>query len=71
MTRHFDVAAGPGGPHVPAPASVHWTMRQVLIALVPGVAAYVWFFGPAIVIQLALATAAADPDEEPPGVCPG
>ncbi|WP_203389221.1 RnfABCDGE type electron transport complex subunit D [Azospira restricta] len=34
-------------------------MLQVLAALLPGVAAYVWIFGPVILVQLALATATA------------
>jgi len=39
--------------------SVQRVMLQVLAALLPGVAAYVWFFGPMIVVQIAIATAAA------------
>jgi len=34
-------------------------MVRVLIALLPGIAAYVWFFGMAILVQLALATITA------------
>jgi electron transport complex protein RnfD len=34
-------------------------MLQVIAALVPGIAAYVWIFGPVILVQLALATATA------------
>jgi hypothetical protein len=34
-------------------------MLQVLLALVPGIAAYVWFFGAGILVQLAIASAAA------------
>lgn len=56
MTRRFDTA---GGPHVPAPSSVQWMMRQVLYALTPGLASYVWFFGPGILIQIVIATVAA------------
>ncbi|MDJ0656826.1 MAG: RnfABCDGE type electron transport complex subunit D [Xanthomonadales bacterium] len=48
-----------GAPHVPAPKSVHWVMLQVLLALIPGTAAYVWFFGPGILVQITLAVAAA------------
>lgn len=39
--------------------SVWWVMLQVLLALLPGIAAYVWQIGPAIIVQLAIATAAA------------
>ena len=31
-------------------------MRQVLYALVPGIAAYAWFFGPGVLVQIVLAT---------------
>ena len=34
-------------------------MLKVLIALLPGIAVYVWFFGAAILVQIALASAAA------------
>jgi len=34
-------------------------MLKVLVALVPGIAAYVWFFGAATLVQIALASAAA------------
>ncbi|MBE2260385.1 MAG: RnfABCDGE type electron transport complex subunit D [Candidatus Accumulibacter sp.] len=40
-------------------SSVRRVMLQVLLALLPGVAAYVWLIGPAIVVQLAIATLAA------------
>ncbi len=32
-------------------------MRQVLFALIPGVLAYVWYFGPGVIINIALALA--------------
>ncbi|MEM9303125.1 MAG: RnfABCDGE type electron transport complex subunit D [Pseudomonadota bacterium] len=54
--RTFDVA---DAPHVPAPTSVRRVMGDVLIALVPGAVAHVWFFGPAVLVQLALATLVA------------
>jgi electron transport complex protein RnfD len=54
--RTFAVA---GSPHLPAPTTVRRVMLDVLLALVPGVAAYVWFFGPAVLIQIALAGAFA------------
>ncbi|MCP5229837.1 RnfABCDGE type electron transport complex subunit D [Accumulibacter sp.] len=40
-------------------SSVRRVMMQVLLALLPGVAAYVWLIGPIIVVQLAIATLAA------------
>jgi electron transport complex protein RnfD len=36
-------------------------MLQVLAALLPGIAAYVWLIGPSILVQLAIATLAALP----------
>ncbi len=50
--RQFDPQPAP---HIPAPSSVRRMMLQVLVALIPGIAAHVWFFGPAIAIQLILA----------------
>jgi ferredoxin len=46
-------------PFVRKAASVQSVMLQVLLALVPGIAAYVWFFGAGILVQLAIASAAA------------
>lgn len=46
-------------PYLLKNASVQRVMLQVLAALVPGVAAYVWIFGPVILVQLALATVTA------------
>ncbi len=37
--------------------SVQRVMVQVLVALLPGIFAYVWLFGPAILVQIAIATA--------------
>ena len=34
-------------------------MVRVLLALIPGVVAYVWLFGPAILVQIALASLTA------------
>ena len=48
-----------GSPHIPAPSSVNWVMMQVLIALIPGIVAYVGFFGPGILIQIIIAVASA------------
>ena len=39
--------------------SVTQVMLKVLLALVPGIGAYVWYFGPAILVSITLATATA------------
>ena len=44
-----------GAPHLPPSVTVSETMRQVLYALLPAVAAHVWFFGYGILFQVALA----------------
>ena len=44
-----------GAPHLPPINTVAGVMRQVLYALIPGVLAHVWFFGPGILFQIALA----------------
>jgi electron transport complex protein RnfD len=49
----------PTSPYVRQPASVQRVMLTVLLALLPGIAAYVWQFGAAILVQLLIATAAA------------
>ncbi len=46
-------------PYFLQPASVRSVMLRVLVALLPGIAAYVWFFGAGVLIQIALASAAA------------
>lgn len=46
-------------PYLLKEASVQRVMLQVLAALLPGIAAYVWLFGPIILVQIAIATAAA------------
>ena len=46
-------------PYFLKPASVQSVMLRVLVALLPGIAAYVWFFGAAILVQIALASIAA------------
>ena len=53
MTRNFQTG---GAPHMPPQTSVATVMSQVLFALVPGVLAYAWFFGPGVLIQIFLAT---------------
>ncbi len=39
-------------PHIHGAASVQKVMLQVLLALVPAILAHVWFFGPAILLQI-------------------
>jgi len=56
VTRSF---AKNGAPHMPPRATVRGVMVQVIYALLPGIAAHVWFFGPGILAQLALAIAFA------------
>jgi electron transport complex protein RnfD len=51
--------AASGSPHRHAPTSVGRTMGQVLLALIPALATYVWFFGWGIVVHMALAVAVA------------
>jgi hypothetical protein len=46
-------------PFILKPASVQSVMLRVLAALVPGIVAYVWFFGPAVLVQIALASVTA------------
>lgn len=46
-------------PYFRQPASVQSVMLRVLLALLPSIAAYVWFFGAAILVQIALASATA------------
>ena len=46
-------------PYFRQPASVRSVMLRVVAALLPGIAAYVWFFGAAVLVQLALASVAA------------
>jgi electron transport complex protein RnfD len=46
-------------PYFTQPTSVSQIMRQVLFALIPGIALYVWYFGPAILVSLTLASLTA------------
>jgi electron transport complex protein RnfD len=46
-------------PYFRQPASVRSVMLKVMAALLPGVVAYVWFLGPAILVQIAIATVTA------------
>ncbi len=52
MNRRFETG---GAPHFPPPVTVRGVMLQVIFALLPGIAAHVWFFGPGIVVQILLA----------------
>jgi electron transport complex protein RnfD len=52
MTRKFATSTAP---HLPANNSVAKVMQQVLYALVPGIVAHCWYFGPGIVLQILLA----------------
>ena len=46
-------------PFIARPLTVDRIMRRVLYALFPGIALYVWYFGPAILLSIALAVSAA------------
>ncbi len=47
--------ASSGPPHLSTPRTVSEIMRRVIYALIPGIAAHVWYFGWGIVIQITLA----------------
>lgn len=51
--KTFELGAAP---HLPARNSVRRVMGLVLLALFPGALAHLWFFGPGIALQVALAT---------------
>ncbi len=46
-------------PFITTPVSVSQIMLRVLIALIPGIALYVWYFGPAILVSITLASVTA------------
>jgi len=46
-------------PYISKPGSVAQIMLKVLIALIPGIALYVWYFGPAILVSITLASLTA------------
>jgi electron transport complex protein RnfD len=52
MSRSFETG---GAPHFPPHSTVSRVMLQVITALVPAIAAHAWFFGPGILVQIALA----------------
>jgi electron transport complex protein RnfD len=46
-------------PFITKPTTVSQIMLQVLFALIPGIALYVWYFGPAILVSITLASITA------------
>jgi len=56
VSRQFETA---GAPHFPPQTTVRQVMLQVIFALLPGIAAYAWYFGPGILLQILLAIAFA------------
>ncbi len=46
-------------PFISKPDTVSQIMLKVLLALLPGIALYVWYFGPAILVSIALASVTA------------
>lgn len=46
-------------PFINKPDSVAQIMLKVMLALIPGIATYVWFFGPAILVSITLASITA------------
>lgn len=46
-------------PFIAQPSSVSQIMLRVLLALIPGIALYVWYFGPAILVSITLASITA------------
>ncbi|GAB4122094.1 MAG: electron transport complex subunit RsxD [Wenzhouxiangellaceae bacterium] len=49
------VTTAAGAPHIPAQNSVQKVMAQVLVALLPGVLAYLYYFGIGMLVQIVLA----------------
>ena len=43
-------------PHISKPDSVSVIMLKVMLALLPGIALYVWCYGPVILVSIALAS---------------
>ncbi|GAB4122175.1 MAG: electron transport complex subunit RsxD [Sideroxydans sp.] len=52
MTMH-------SSPYLTQPFTVNQIMLRVMLALLPGIAAYVWYFGPAILVSMTLASITA------------
>lgn len=46
-------------PFISKPDTVSRIMLKVLLALIPGIAIYIWYFGPAILVSLTLASLTA------------
>lgn len=55
-TRDFEIG---GAPHFSPPITVQRVMRDVLLALLPGIAAYCWYFGFGLLVQIVLAASFA------------
>jgi electron transport complex protein RnfD len=53
MSRTFETG---GAPHFPSHSTVSGVMLQVILALLPAIAAHAWFFGPGILVQILLAS---------------
>jgi electron transport complex protein RnfD len=53
VIRQFETQ---GAPHFPPQLTVRRVMLQVIFALAPGIAAYAWYFGPGILVQIMLAS---------------
>lgn len=58
--QEFDLG---GAPHFAPPRNIRQVMLDVLIALIPGILAHVWYFGPWILVQILLCILFALPIE--------
>ena len=56
MNRRFDTGQAP---HFPPQTTVARVMLQVILALLPAIAAHVWYFGPGILVQIVMAASFA------------
>ena len=59
MTEQDNERIVNNSPYFLQPASVQSVMLRVLLALLPGIAVYVWFFGAAVLVQIVLASITA------------
>jgi Na+-translocating ferredoxin:NAD+ oxidoreductase subunit D len=59
MPRSRTPTVATNSPFLHQPASVRSVMVKVLVALLPGIAAYVWVFGGGVLVQIAIASCAA------------
>ena len=55
----LDTLPRPSSPSLDQHGDTSWLMYQVLLAMLPGIAALVWFFGWGVVVNLAVAAVAA------------